>query len=229
MKFLDGMFRIRGYCMESKEIAYVKSKKLWNIFIRDQDGHKVLCILTGICCNHEDSIGAEEYIPPDTDTHDTTTTEHNNNNDTFKGSSIGTSKTKRRNIGTEFIKSIMVHGEQYGVHMVILVTDLITSHALKVMNNSHLRIVHFTYAETSILHMAQHINQPVLFRKLTGEETKEYVLMHKNFFQQLPRYAVTDPLIKYFGFQVGDIIEYEDNDGQSGLYREHGVIVQDLT
>ena len=216
------MFQKRGYDLDSKQIAYVKAKKIWNVFINDQHGQKVLCILTSVCVTpQEDTIGIQEFSSaerPDMESKQVI----------FEGCRTKSSKTKKQNIGMDFIKSITAYGKKNGVRLVILISDSVTSHALKAMVKSAVRIVRFTYAETSVLNMTQHINQPVLFRKLTIPEQKEYGSLHPGYLRQLQRYSMNDPLIKYFGFQSGDIIEFEDSDRQSGLCRELGLVVQDV-
>ena len=129
----------------------------------------------------------------------------------------------------DFIKSIVKFAKSQSIKIVILVTDYMTTHAHKyIASLDGLKIVHFNYDETGVEHMASHIAQPMTFRALDTTERKEFIRKNPNYKTELPRYAVNDALVKYYGMNIDDIVYIEDNDRQSGLVVEHGVVVEDL-
>jgi hypothetical protein len=221
MKFLDNMFEARGYNIDTKQVVLFKRKKLWEVFIEDGNGDKVMCVLTTVCSSNLDSMGIEEIKPEERSFEN-----EEGKNLIFEGTK--TNSGKNNTVGMDFIKSIITYGEKNNVKLVILVSDTVTSHAVRAISKANMQIVHFTYIETAISSMSKHINQPVVFRKLSILETKLLKAKNPMYQKTLQRYSHVDPLVKYFGMNIGDIVEYEDNDRQSGLVKEHGIVVQDL-
>jgi DNA-directed RNA polymerase subunit H (RpoH/RPB5) len=218
LRFLDEMFVVRGYNLATKRIVYLKKKKMYEVFISDGEGRKIMCVLTPVSVNAGEVSDETDEVMHDL-------LQEQEQDPAFEGSN---SSVKNNNIGTDFIKSILCYGVAHSVQVIILISDVVTAHALRAISNANINIVHFKYVETSIRQMSSHINQPVVFRKLSDFEKKIYTQKNPLFAKELQRYAHSDPLIKYFGMNVGDIIEYEDSDRQSGLVKEHGIVVDEF-
>ena len=221
MKFLDSMFKARGYDMSSKRVLFFKKKRLWEIFIDDESGGKVLCVLTTVCSSNSDHLNIEEFTPenPSEEEDDTTNT-------MFEGAKSNSNKGNK--VGMDFIKSIIAYGIKNNVKLVILISDSVTNHAIRAICNSKINIVNFTYMETAISRMSKHVNQPLVFKKLSSGEKDIYIKENPNYETELTRYSADDPLVKYFGIEMGDLVRYQDNDRQSGLVRETGIVVRAL-
>jgi hypothetical protein len=225
MHFLDGMFKDRGYDLSTKRVIFLEKNNLWEIFIRDHKGRQVLSILTPVCENFGDSLNIANVVM-DMGSEDKT---EDQVFPIFEGVSSGANSQKNQKTGTDFIKSLIAHCEDHKeLKNVILITDDITPHAIKVISGSTVDIVCFTYMETCIRNTSRHFNQPVGFRRLEKQELKHYKRLNPNYSKFLQRYSNEDPLVKYFGMNVGDIICYEDSDRHTALVSEYGLIVEDL-
>lgn len=99
---------------------------------------------------------------------------------------------------------------------------------MKEIMTSDIDIVHFKYSEICIQNKVRHINQPVVFRKLSVEERQMFVEMNPMYKNELERFAVSDSLPKYYGMKVGDIVHCEDNDRQTGLDKKYALIVNGI-
>jgi DNA-directed RNA polymerase subunit H (RpoH/RPB5) len=200
------MFEIRGYNLNTKKIVFSPQTDVWQVFIRTAQGEKVMCVLTPT--GGRDTVMEEQKL-------DISST-------MFQGSN------KTENIGMEFIKSLEEYGESNGVKLIVIISQSVTSYALRAISKSDINILHFTYHETNIAKMAKHIYHPLMIRRLSPAEKKIYISGHTLYHKELQRYSQNDALIKYHGFQLGDIIEYEDRDKQTGLVKEYGIVVMDL-
>lgn len=115
MKFLDTMFRDRLYDMKTKQIIFVPEKQLWEIFINDDKGDPVMCVLTTVCENFKDSLGIEEFVLEHADSR---------NENPFEGTKP--KKVKKTNTGRDFLMSVISYAEENGIKQIIIVSDSIT-------------------------------------------------------------------------------------------------------
>ena len=228
MKFLDGMFKDRRYNLASKQVHYFEKKNLWEIFIRDDKGQCVLCILTPACETFGDTFDIEN-VALEIDPPFSAVASQKKLPPIFEGvSSSSSGSSKNQKTGTDFVNSLLEHCRKHNLNRVILVTDDLTPHAVKLIAGSEIDIACFTYAETCITNTSKHFNQPINFRTLGPKEREDFVRTHPNYVATLPRYSNEDPLVKYFGMRAGDIICYEDSDRHTAFVSEYGLVVENL-
>ena len=136
---------------------------------------------------------------------------------------------KNKNAGMNFMKYIIKYCTNQSIKVVILITDFITSHAIKHMNKvKTIDITHFTYAETCVENISTHIYQPTMFKVLSSVERKSYISKNPMYKTELFHYSVDDALVKYYGLKVGDIVYIEYSDRQTGIMSEYRLIVDNL-
>lgn len=139
-------------------------------------------------------------------------------------------KSQKKKTGTDYIKSIVLFAKQHEYKVVILVSDIITPQASALMMKTEgFRMTHFTYEQTGIEHMADHITQPMQFQALVGKKREEFIKKNPLYKTELVRYSFCDTLVKYHGMVIGDIIYILDNDRQSGIVEEFGIVVEEIT
>jgi len=220
MNFIKQMFQDRGYKTEAQRLVFDQQQNLWKIFTETVTGARVMAVFSD-CKAFGDSLQIDEVE------HDTAGQDKSKRTD-FHASKSSTSQ----NTGMDFIKHIVAFATAQDIQIVILVTDFMTAQALKyinsISNGKRLRITHFNYDETGVEHMASHIAQPVVFRALKGDERTQFVTSHPMYRTELPKYAVNDALVKYYGMRIGDVIYIEDNDRQTALVKEYGYVVEDI-
>jgi hypothetical protein len=218
------MFAVRGYKLETKRVKYFQDKRFWQVFIKDDEDRQILCILTPNCstANHGKQVKELKFTSDDDS--------EKLHLPLFQGSTKSSSSKKGagENIGTDFIKAIISYVEKNNIHRVVMISDSVTPQALKNIIRSNVDIVHFTYNETVLGSMSTHLNQPMTFRRLNASERKVYVQKHKRYKLEISRYSIHDALVKYNGMHLGDIVHYQDNDRQTGIVSEYGLIVDDL-
>jgi len=219
MKFVKQMFKDRGYNERKQKVIYDKKQKLWEIFTETQNRERVMAVFAA-CKPFGDVMQIEEFTPEVS-----TGVEPS----AFKGSEKTGKAAASQNIGMDFVKNIVKFSEEQKVKIVVLITDFMTPHALKhIAMLEGVEITHFTYEETGIDRMAEHISQPVVFRVLTRSERETFIQTHPRYMHELQRYSADDALVKYYGMHLGDIVYIEDNDRQTALVVEYGLIVEDL-
>ena len=221
------MFRARNYVHKKERVVFDTKQKLWELFTETSTGEKVMAVFAS-CKPFGDVMEIEDFQPEIMDDNgggnddDDVTSE----GAMFKGSD---KKSQNKNMGMDFVKNIIAFSLKEEVSIVILVTDYMTIHALKHIDMlPGLTISHFTYEETGIEHMADHISQPVVFRPLSPTDRRAYIKAHPRYRIELPRYSVSDTLVKYYGMKLDDIIYIEDNDRQTGLVVEYALVVEEL-
>lgn len=211
IKFVQQMFRDRNY--RGNKLMFDQQNNMWQLFSETATGDKVVAIFAD-CKVFGDAMEIEEFNPT--------------------GLSQDTTREKckvnpNQNAGMDFVKNIIKFAILQQLKLVIIVTDFMTSHALKHIHTvKDIKFSHFTYEDTGIECMHSHIMQPVKFQALNKEERAKYVKSHPKYATELQRYSIDDTLVKYYGMQLYDIVYIEDNDRQSGLVKEYGYIVEDL-
>lgn len=222
--FVKRMLLNRG-CSNRFQEQYLSGEKLLQMFTDDPNGNRVMAVF------------AHNKIVDDTLSISDFTFGETQQEEAFRGSesktagksnrqSASSKNAKKAKTDTEFVKSILMYIEKHHVKTVILVSDEVTPCALKIIAN-HSNVTRFTYAETCIENMADHVFQPREFRALTPSEVKAFKAQKRyaNWAEELPQYPVNDPLVKYYGHQVGDILSISDADGQSGEVHDFGLVV----
>jgi hypothetical protein len=224
MRFVRKMFRDRGYQADDASIKtyFDDRQNVWQIHTRTSHGDKVVAIFAD--CR---SFGQDEVVPMNDvnviridgrESKDSLTIPSGNCNSTNK------------NMGTDYIKCIVKFATEHNFKVIILVTDFMTSQASKLMLKvDGLRMTHFTYDETGIEHMADHITQPVMFKALDKKQRQDFIQKNPHYQKELIRYSFDDALVKYYGMIIGDIIFIQDNDRQSALVEEYGLVVEEIT
>lgn len=202
------MFRDRGYLVnEYFELMFDVSLNLWKMSTRTPNLQKVLAIFAD--CNFESAIMKLEPIL-----------------EQFRVVDSGSKISKSAATGTDFVKALVNSAKEELYSIVILVSDVVTSQGLKYLNAGEF-ITHFTYDETCIENLVDHKMQPQVFRALKAEERKQFIAKNPRYVSELPRYSIYDVLVKYYGMQRDDIIYIEDNDRQTGLTIEYGLVVEE--
>lgn len=221
MQVVKQMFIDRGY-NKKMNIVFDPNHNLWEIFTETATGDKVAAIFAD-CKVFGDAMEIEEFSPELSKEAPSEESEEKH---------VKSSKHTReasQNTGMDFVKNIVKFSLAQNFKIVILVTDFITSHALKYVSSFEgIKITHFNYEETGIEGMARHITQPVIFRALSPSEKKAYVQKNPRYKIELQRYSVDDALVKYYGMNIGDVVYIEDNDRQTGLVIEYALIVEDI-
>ena len=211
IKFVEQMFRDRNY--RNSRLLFDQPNNMWQLFSETADGEKVVAIFAD-CKVFGDAMEIEEFHP--------------------SGLTQETTREKckinpNQNAGMDFVKHIIKFAILHQLKLVILITDFMTSHALKhIYTVKDIKFSHFTYEDTGIECMHSHIMQPLKFQALDKKARAEYIKRHPLYATELPRYSIDDTLVKYYGMQLHDIVDIEDNDRQSGLVKEYGYIVEDL-
>lgn len=224
MRFVRQMFRDRGYCGSEDTLVtlYDPRQDLWQIQTQTENKERV-CALFADCkaFGTAGQVHLSELNPPLA----YTILEGRDQQSPVLPSGNNVSK----NTGTDYIKSLIRFAKDQDLKVVILVTDFMTPQAGKLLLKvAGVRMTHFTYDETGIEHMADHITQPVMFQALSGAERATFVQRHPRYEHELLRYSVDDALVKYYGMIIGDIIHIQDNDRQSGLVEEYGIVVEEI-
>lgn len=215
IEFVRQMFLDRGYVLQSEDRMFDTQQNMWQLVGQTAQGDKVMALFAD-CKPFGDSLEMEEFV---------------STRDLVSDSMVAVEKGKAhsQNAGTDLVKNITSMARAQQIKVLILVSDFITPKALKhIISLQDIRFTHFTYAETGIENMARHIAQPVVFRPLSPSERARFVQTYPRYHIELPRYSIDDPLVKYFGLQVGDLVYIEDNDRQTGLVIEHGQVVENL-
>ncbi len=212
IEFVKKMFLARGYLNTAIMLDQHLNKY---VLYADTPSHqRAMCIFAD-CKIFGDSMDVGAFDPMDTHASDS--------------AQIG-DKCKvnpNQNTGMDFVKSVIRFAVAQDVRIVILVTDFLTSHALKhIRMEKSIQFSHFSYNETGVRGLSSHIYQPVTYEALSMDEKQIFIAKNPRYKQELPRYSVHDALVKYYGMQVGDVIRIEDNDRQTGLVEEFALIVE---
>lgn len=221
IRFVRKMFADRGYRVddESMKTMFDSKQDLWQIFTTTKSGEKVVAIFAG-CKAFGDSLEVDDEDLSQFTRVDATE---------IKSSLNIPSAKSGKNTGTDYIKSILKFARDQDIKVVILVTDFMTPQAAKLMMKvDGMRMTHFKYDETGIEHMSDHITQPIQFKALTGKARKEFIAKNPRYQIELLRYSFDDALVKYYGMKIGDIIHIVDNDRQSALVEEYGIVVEEI-
>lgn len=226
MKTIRQMFLDRGY----NKNMQVKFDQHWQILTTTAQNEKVMAVFAD-CKMFGDVMQIEAFPSENNSLNGNNDISHNDGGSRNNTGGINNNDTggKNKNTGTDFIKSLLEMAENQKIKIIILISDFITPHALKYVTTlEHIQFLHFSYEEAGIEDMARHIMQPVVFRALNPSEKQEYIRKNPRYAIERPRYSINDPLVKYYGMKIGDIIYYEDNDRQTGLEKDYGLIVEDL-
>jgi len=220
MQTVKQMFYDRGY-KKNINTVFDKTFNHWQMCTETVTGDKVLAVFAD-CKIFGDVMQIEEFVPnsePQEPVEEPEETEKPSKK--TKGSS--------QNTGMDFVKNIIKFAIAQHFKIIILVTDFMTSHAQKYISAfNNIKITHFSYEETGIENMANHITQPLVFRALNSIEKDHYIQKHPRYKLELQRYSIDDALVKYYGMNLGDLVYIEDNDRQTGLLIEYALIVEDL-
>lgn len=220
IKFVGQMFKDRKYNINHRKLVYDRKHDLWEMFTETQGGDKVLAAFSK-CKAFGEVLQLDTYMPSTN-----TGYESDDNIDTFSDSKK-TSKSGGLSVG--FVRSFVKFVRKKQVKVAVLVTDLISSQAVKLMYETpDITMTHFTYEETGILHMSRHVAQPTVFQALSNSEKKAYVVANPRYHQELERLPVDDPLVKYHGLHPDDIVYEEYYDEQTGLETTYILIVRRL-
>ena len=218
MNFMKQLFHDRGYQDDKNAMIFDQQHNMWELITSTQKNEKVMAVFAD-CKVFGDVMEIEEFEPVINLSSPFASMQNLEKNKMQNG----------QNMGMDVIKSLLKFSQSQKIKILILVTDFMTTHAAKhVMALKNLQFTHFTYDEAGIENMPKHNTQPVVFRALTELEKAEFIKKHPCYERELGRYGVDDALVKYYGMQLGDIIYIEDNDGQTGLVIDHGLVVQDL-
>ena len=222
LKFVQQMFVDRKYNVDQSELKFNEKHKLVEFYTQDAQGKLIIAIFAA-CKPFQDIVEIE-----DIEEHETAE-DFEYDVDVFIGTDKKYNKNKNKNAGTDFMKLIIRFCNDHNIKTCILVTDFITSHAIKHINKTkNVDITHFTYSETCVENISKHVYQPYIFQILSAEEKKNYIRQHPLYQTELFHYSVDDALVKYYGLQVGDIVYVEYSDQQSGVMCEHRLIVEHL-
>lgn len=220
IKFVGQMFKDRKYNIDHRKLVYDRKHDLWEMFTETQGGHKVLAAFSK-CKAFGEVMQLDTYMPSDN-----TGYESDDNIDTFSDSK---KTSKSGGLSVSFVRSFVEFVRKKQVKVVVLVTDLISTQAVKLMHETpDIFMTHFTYEETGILHMPRHVAQPTVFRPLSIPDKKAFVEANPRYRQELERLPVDDPLVKYYGLHADDVVYEEYYDEQTGLETTHVLIVERL-
>jgi DNA-directed RNA polymerase subunit H (RpoH/RPB5) len=210
LRFLNAMFERRGYRLATKVVAFNKAKTASQVFIEDGDGQLVMCLLSSVCDqNNPDAAGVEQMELDLTDIEEEMV---------FHAPKIGPNKSN--NIGTDFVKALVSFAENVQMSQVILVGDVITNYAARAIAKSNIPITCYQYLEASTVDMGRHVSQPLTYRLVAQDE--QAMIQRKHL--ALHDVSVEDPMTKFLGFRVGDIIKIEDSDRHSGIVVKYGKV-----
>ena len=210
LKFLDLMFVARGYNLKTRRRFYVAKKNLWQVFISD-----IVCVLTPCPVKKSETLDKLHIVSSIRD--------ENGDAEVFGGNWKHVLKTF--NIGTDFIQALTDYGKDQSMSQIILISSTVTGQAEKAIQSSDMKIVHFSYAETAVPSLLSHFLQPRCFRKLDDTERSLFVKAHPRYQQELSRYSIMEPIVKYRGFSEGDIVECSDDNIQGGDVRRFAIVV----
>jgi len=205
LRFLERMFKDRGY----KNLKITRHTTNIHVYADKPNHERVLAVLKE--CTPMGGIADWPFPIPEDEI-------------------VSQYKSKHKSgVGMDFVKDLVQLARDHEIPTVMIVTDFLTSHAIKFIGTvKKIHVSFFAYQEVCIENMAEHIYQPITFRALQSEEKKNYIMKHPKFATELPRYASNDALVKYYGLKSGDIVYIEDNDRQTGLVKEYGIIVEKL-
>lgn len=130
--------------------------------------------------------------------------------------------------GMDFVKKILHCAQLQGVNRVIVVSQSLSYCASKTISHSNVDITHFTYEELFVACNGFHKHQPLKIRALDEKEKQTFIRQHPMYLVEMSRYTVSDPLIKFLGVPVDSIVEYTENDLQTGKITEYGLIVDEI-
>jgi DNA-directed RNA polymerase subunit H (RpoH/RPB5) len=229
LDFIIKMFQDRKYVVKNKELLFNIENHFYYIEGFHKTVGKVLCVL-----------GPDQSISHGVDLFDfvnmieinrllnqKNTSETNVQNIKTTIASNSYMGHKKNKTGIDFVKMIVTYCQVNEYKILILITDYITPHVFKHISRiESVKITHFTYNEVCIGCIAKHKDQPINFKALSPVEAQEYKKKHPLYEKELPMYSIDDPLVKYFGYKIGDIISITDNDVQSGLVIEYGIVVE---
>lgn len=224
IKFVGQMFKDRGYDLTERKLVYDKKLDMWEMSTQTKSGEKVLAAFSK-CKAFGDVLQLEAYTPA-------SNTGYQSDDEVDSFDQKKSSKTK--SLDVDFVRRFIVFAQSKGVKILVLVTDLISKQAVKHMRTAEgLKMTHFTYDETGIASMAQHVSQPTVFRPLTPTEKAAFISDRTrnhcgSYLDELERCSVDDPLVKYYGLHADDVVYLEDYDSQSGLDTSYILVVEEL-
>jgi DNA-directed RNA polymerase subunit H (RpoH/RPB5) len=128
-------------------------------------------------------------------------------------------------VGSTVAKDIMNYLSLLKCNHVILVTDVITPHAKKYFDACAENVQHFTYDEITSGDITKHMYQPTQIHLLTLHEHSEFISRNPMFKQELFRYSVSDPLAKYYGLHVDDIVQLEHEESNMATNQQLVLVV----
>jgi hypothetical protein len=197
--FLDHLFKTRNYNLDTKYVQFLRGSNMCKITIEDSKKCIILCLI----------ISNENTVDSDT---------------VFEDKQLKYTSNKKRN----FIKTILQHGKECHASEIVLVSDSITSHAVKEMSNSLMGIVHFTFAEINAIKINKHDNQPLNFRKLSSAESTQFKKHNPHHKRELFQFSNFDAIVKLYGFRINDIITFQDHDADIGFVTEYGIVTEKM-
>ncbi len=186
--------------MDTKTVQSLKGGAMCKITIDDTLGNKIMCLILD---------GVDHFSESTT---------------VFEDGNLKDTSSKKKN----FIKNILQHGRECHAKQILLVSDSITAFAIKEMSISSLNIVHFSFLDTNASKINRHINQATGFRKLTPSEKLAYQHTHRRYKPELAVFSTSDALIKFYGYENGDIVTFIDHDPDTGPVVEFAQVVEYL-
>jgi hypothetical protein len=195
------LFKARDYNLDTKSVQSLKGGAMCKITIEDKLGNKIMCLILD---------GADHFS-------EATTT-------VFEDGNLKDTSSNKKN----FIKTILQHGRECHARQILLVSDSITAFAIKEMSISSLNIVHFDFLDTNASKINKHVNQATKFRKLTPSEKLEFQRKHPRYKPELAVFSTSEALIKFYGYENGDIVTYIDHDPDTGPVVEFAQVVEYL-
>ena len=198
--FLDKLFATRNYNFQTKNVQFLRGSSMCKITIEDEMKNNIMCFII----SNADATHETEMVFDDTNLKDTS--------------------NKRKN----FIKTILQHGKECHAKQIILISDSITTHSFNAMSTSSLGIVHFSLSDINAIQIARHINQPSQFKRLSALDAIVFKRQNPNYKKEIFRFSNFDPAIKFYGFNIDDIIYSLDHDSNVGYVPEHGYVYEEL-
>jgi DNA-directed RNA polymerase subunit H (RpoH/RPB5) len=120
-------------------------------------------------------------------------------------------KKKQLETGVKFVHHLRDFASEYNIESIIVVTDTLSIPAIKYMQTvESVFMTKFTYEETSIDRSIRHMYDP--HNHFVIDPTTRKNLLQYRSLDQFCTITREDPLVKYYGYRPGDILQIEDED-----------------
>ncbi len=216
MVFLDKLFETRNYDFQTKNVQFLRGSSMCKITIQDKLKNNIMCFIISDNAVALSSIDAARVISNTNSNHELELV--------FEDTNLKDTSNKKKN----FIKTILQHGKECEAKQIILITDSITTHSIKEISTSSVGIVHFSFNDINAIQIAKHINQTSQFKKLSNSEAVAFKKENPRYKKELFRFSNFDALIKFYGFNIDDIVFFMDHDSDVGYVPEYGYVYEEL-